>query len=208
MATINYVIFDHHRSAEGDTTVKIRLTHKGKQAYHATIFRVAPSQLKKDNTIKDPVLLRKVNKYIDQLWERMEGLSRHIEGMTAKEVLRNITQPEKVVEIDFIKFCKSHLDELEANGKSGTLRALKSPYNQLVDFTGGSLDARDISTMFLKEFERHLTKPRIVTRAKAGGGQVTMKLKPMDRSGVFKVMANVRILFNHCRKYHNSRGSI
>ena len=76
MATIQYVILKHHKKQDGTFNIKFRLTHKGKQVYHSSVYFVNQNQLKKDYTLKDYKLLDAVNADLAELRRRMDSSRR------------------------------------------------------------------------------------------------------------------------------------
>ncbi|MCY4781677.1 phage integrase SAM-like domain-containing protein [Sphingobacterium sp. UT-1RO-CII-1] len=208
MATVDYVVFKHHRKSNGTYNIKYRLTHRRKQVYKASSHYVVDAQLKPNMTIKDYVVLKKINRDLEVMRDNIGAIGFDLDHMTADDVLQRITESKEPVDIDFIKYCKKHLDKLQSDGKQGTHRARRSAVNHLIDYTKGSLDVNKVTTMFLRGFENFLKKPRIIARENQFGGITKLNSKGLERSGIFKVMTNIRTMHNMCRKEYNSTGNI
>ena len=58
MATVNAVVYEHHKKADGTYNVKIKIFHQKKRAHIETSHYVSPKQLDKNLQIKDKFLLR------------------------------------------------------------------------------------------------------------------------------------------------------
>lgn len=209
MATIYYKIFKHHKRADGTYNVKYCLTHKGKQVYAASPYSVSDKQLIKSSmTIRDMPVLYSVMREIDQMSVRLQELGMAITRMGAKEVLQHITTAGDDAAsdaIDFIAFCRRHVEGLKRAGRDGTARALQPVVNNLIDFFGSEVVlVTDITSRELRRFEEYLSKPRRITRKNQFGEDVTTQRPALTQSGLHTTMRDLRVLFNACRREYNT----
>lgn len=205
MATVTYSILKHHRKADGTYNIKYRLTHKGKQIYHASSFFVTDKQLKKDYSLKDIVVLDKVNAELAQLRSNIASLSFSIEHMDAKDILKSITTVKYTGSIDFLKFCYEYLSELKADDNTGAHRNSSYVVNTLDDFVkGGSLDINDFNSSLLRSLEKYISTPREIVRKLKGDVTVKKDAKVMDRNGIYNFMTVLKNIFKRCKKKYNS----
>ena len=213
MASLTYVILDHHIKANKTVRIKFRLEHNRKQAYCSSIFEANIDQLKKVPKqkmylIKDPVLLNNVNKELSKFNDRLFSF-KMIDGFTASELLKLITtdidKNAEIGQIDFIKFGKQYLKQLEIDGRDGMARNIRPMLNNLIDFhKDETLDVNEITSNFLRDFERYLSRPHKIVRMDQFGRKRATQSKGLDKGGIAGNMNHFRLLFNACRKNYNT----
>lgn len=203
MATIKYIIFEHHKRSDGKHLIKFQLTHNRKSKYIASNILVSDKQINKDFTVKDTKVLVKINKLLDVYWSRIENIGTSISAMSVDEVLKIITTEKIAKGIDFVEFCGSYLSGLKSAGKMGTYKSMRPAYNHLKDFAG-SIDANDIDSVFLRSFDAYLRKEKKVKRINAADRKHHTVMSSLGDSGVFKVMENIRNFHNKCKEKYNS----
>jgi len=221
MATVNYSIFEHHRKQDGTTNVKIKITHNSITKYIASRFYVVDKQIKKTTelkngkesiklTIKDKKVLDEVNTDLKAYRNKIEDMGPAVQYMSLEELKDALVESDRPVvidSVDFIAFCGEFLDNLTAQGKTGTRRSMSPPVNHLKDFSP-TINANDVDSVFLKGFEAHLRKEKTIKRSNSDK-QAHNITSSLDDAGVFKVMQGIRNLHNKCKeKYNNERVQI
>lgn len=206
MATIYYKIFKHHKKADGKYNIKYCLTHKGKQVYISSQHNVSDKQLIKTSMkLRDDKVLAEVLAEVVALERKAGLLGVGIEHMTAKEVLQHITTDVAPDQIDFIAFCRRHIAALKASGRDGTARSLQPVVNHLVDYFGSeSVPVTEITSKALRGLESHLSRPGRIIRINQFGDEVSTSRPAMGQSGLHTTMRDLRVLFNACRREHNT----
>lgn len=206
MATLTYVIFEHHKKQDNTFNVKFRLTHKGKQVYYSSLYFVSPAQVKKNFTLKDQKILDAINAELAQLRRKIEALGSQVENLTAKEILQHITKVEdNSVRINFLDFYKKRLDYLVSTDRLGSFRRLRQAYHHLCDYIDVPfLDVNDISANFLREFEAYLRKKRSGTRSGKANIIVSHQFEPMNSNAIRSVMISISTIFNLCKNTYNT----
>lgn len=206
MATISYKIFKHHKKSDGTYNVKYCLTHKGKQVYHSSKHHVAQGQLKKDLTLRDHDVLDDINDELKAYRKKISSLSAVIDSMDAKQLLQHITRPEESGHgIDFIAYCREYVETLKKEGRLSSARTMGPVVNNLIDFFGTeSVPITEINSINLRKFEAYLKKPRKQVRKGNRNQEVTYVRPGLDASGIHTTMRDLRIMFNLCKRDHNS----
>lgn len=132
MATISAKVFEHHQKMDGTFNVKICLYHKGNRRYLDTSHFVSKRQMDGSFNIKDSVLKRVVEDSLDRYREAISLLGGKIEFFTCESLLQYLDDTE----IDFIKFCGEHIDQLRKENRGGTANTHRVVRNSLIDYFG------------------------------------------------------------------------
>jgi len=199
MATIDYIIFEHHLKKDGTYNIKFRLTHKGKQVYRASSFHVNRSQVKKNFTLKDHKVLDSVNAELAKFRNRLNGIGEEADDFTAKDLLEIVFSNQKSY-IDFIEFGDSYIDMMKVEGRINSFQSFKSIFNSFKIFVSApDLDVLKLNSSMLKEYEKFLLKGW--TYEVKGKSYVS---KGLSRSGVNNYMNVIKSIVNACRKQYNT----
>jgi len=203
MATVSAKVFEHHKKADGTYNVKICIQHKSQRRYIDTVHYVVKKQLTsklclKDNFVNDLVheQLKGYRKAISELGERINFFD--------AEALRDFLR-DKDSDIDFIKFCSSHIETSEADGRKGTAHNHRVIRNSLIDyFHRPSVSITEINSNMLNSYEHYLKGERIMKRDNGQDGIKQTKLKGLSDSGLHNHMRDLRTLFNAARNLYNN----
>jgi hypothetical protein len=202
MATICSAIFKHHLKSDGSYNVKIRIYHKKEKRYIDTIHFVSGKQLTKDLSIKDPFINRQLNKQIDEYRIAISELGGRLDFFSAdalKDYLLN-----KNEEINFIKFCNEHINQLKKDNRRGTAANHTAVRNSLLDyFKRDKVSILEITVSMLRAFEKFLRSERTITRINQLNRAVTTESKGVSDSGLYNYMRDLRTLFNAAREKYN-----
>jgi hypothetical protein len=202
MATVGIKVFKHHKKADGTYNVKIRVSHKGGNHYIDTPHYVSGKQLTAQLKVKDPLIVDIVNdrlkKYRKMISELEDKLDLH-SSETLKDFLVG-----KDAEVNFIKFCFDHIDQLFGDKRDGSAKTLKTVALSLVDyFKKSGASPKEINGTMLAHYESYLKKPRKITRPDQFGILRSRTVKGMKDSGLHNHMRDLRILFKAAMKKYN-----
>jgi len=210
MATFKICIFKHQRRADEKYPVSIWVCWKRQYGYIKTEFYVTDKQInKKAFVLKDSFIIRELDRRIAKYEElKSQKLGLRIELYTAKELAEYFekqTTPGSDSSIDFIAFSRKHCERLRNEGRISTAQTLETATNAIIDFCNGRerIAITEITSKFLRQFEKHLRSERTIKRKNQFGKMVTTKKKPLSDVGVFDYMTNVRILFNAAINEYN-----
>lgn len=205
MPTFKTLILKHQKKDDGTYGVKIRITHKRETRYIPTEFYVNSKQLTRELEVKDLDILKKLEDKINVYWKVIKKTP-DVETLSVDQLL-NLFEREKrntaIVEIDFILFSKTHIDNLTISGKKKYADSFKTTVNSLVDFFGTeAVSITEINTANLTRYVKYLKTEREVTRLNQFKKEVTIKQPPMG-NGVQTYLTNIRTLFNEARYQFN-----
>ncbi|WP_380869985.1 phage integrase SAM-like domain-containing protein [Sphingobacterium corticis] len=147
-------------------------------------------------------MLDKVNAELAEYRRKIGEIGPRLAMLDVEDLKTMLNTVEHSGYVDFIRFYREYLERLLADGKVGTHRTLRSPLNHLTDFIK-TVNANDVDSVFLKEFEAHLRKEKTITRSNHGKAEHIVK-SSLDDPGVFKVMEAIRNIHNKCKEAYNS----
>lgn len=163
MATVSAKVYEHHKKSDGTYNVKICVYHKGERKFLDTNHYVVQKQLTKTKKIKDTFVLDKLNEQLKEYRKAISDLDAMLENFTA-ESLRDYLK-DKDEDVEFIQFCREHIDRLKTDGRTGTAKNHSAICNSLVDyFKRQKVSIKEINSNMLLSYERFLKSDRIMTR--------------------------------------------
>lgn len=201
MATVGIKIHKHHKKADGTYNVKIRVSHKGDKRYIDTPHFVVDKQLTAKCTLKDVTLKQMLNKTLDDYRVTISNLGPKLEFFNA-ETLRNHLR-DKDEPLDFFKFCKDHIQELEREKRIGSAGTLKTVLFSLQDyFNQSKVSPLEINEWMLAAYEKYLRGKREIKRMNQGRLRNRV-VKGMTDGAVHNHFRDLRILFKAAMKHFN-----
>lgn len=204
MATVSAKVYEHHRKADGTYNVKICVHHKNQRKFIDTNHYVVKKQLTGKMKIKDNF----VNNLID---EQLKGYRKIISELGEKlnffnaESLRDFLR-DKDADVDFIRFCLLHIEQLKKENRNGTAGTHRTVRNSLIDyFKRDSVSITEINSNMLVSYEKFLRGERTMIRTVTNYGQTKEKTtRGLSDSGIHNHMRDLRTLFNAaCGKFNN-----
>lgn len=207
MAKLSAVIFHKNKpDTNGNWDVQIRIAQKGEKAHINTKIKIGKKDLDSKFKIRQTFLSKHISPILNDYENRV--LPMWHQECSALEIKERLNKPieegVKLEDTDFINFCFRYIGTLIADGKYNSTIPLVTVANSLNDFVNsGSLFAKEITSDFLKRYESYLRKERIIKRQNQFEKIVTTKSKGLSDAGVFKHMANLRLLFNKCKDFFN-----
>lgn len=203
MATVSAKVYEHHKKSDGTYNVKICVYHKGERKFLDTNHYVVQKQLTKSKKIKDTFILDKLNEQLKEYRKAISDLDAMLENFTA-ESLRDYLK-DKDEDVEFIQFCKEHINNLKTDGRTGTAKNHSAICNSLVDyFKRQKVSIKEINSNMLLSYERFLKSDRIMTRLNQFGKPVVTTEKGLSDSGLHNHMRDLRTLFNEARRKYNN----
>lgn len=203
MATVSAKVFSHHRKVDGTYNVKICVQLKKVRKYLDTSHFVVKKQLTSDFKIKDPFVADKVESQLREYRKLISELDDRLEFFSA-EALRDylLNQNE---DIDFLKFCSSHIEGLKQSGRVGSANNFRVVRNSLTDyFKREAISIKEVHSNMLASYEKYLLSERMITRINQNGTKVVTKNKGLSNSGLHNHMRDLRTLFNAARDLYNN----
>lgn len=202
MATAQWVIFKHHKKADGTFNPKIQIIHKSLAAYIATGVNTECVRFRKgmssgaitDSSIEDS-LNDKVKKIRSILNEKEEIVS---EMDTAKEVKDYILKLlDAGSDIDFLRFANEYKDSIKNEStKAYHVTRISALTEYVTQKTSkAALPISKITHKFLKEYEDWLrvTNRKNKKDPKAG----------LNENSINSYMGAISIIFNAAKKKYN-----
>ncbi|WP_183580640.1 phage integrase SAM-like domain-containing protein [Mucilaginibacter sp. X5P1] len=205
MATIREVILSNQQKEDGTYNVKIRVIHQRKVYYLKTQHFIRQNQLRKDNTIKDPIILRAINPVIDGYRTKISELGPKLELYNMSRLINYLTNNDVTAadQVNVIEFGRKKVEELNAAGRKASASNMRTVINSLVDyFKSDFVPITEIRAKTLLEYEKYLRSERKLER--------TNQFKPHFRTvpglsdtGLHNHMRDLRILFNNIKDHYN-----
>lgn len=203
MATVSIMVYDHHKKADGTYNVKIRIYHKKVKKLIDTTFFVTQKQLDSKLKVKDKFLLKSLETTLDNYRKWISELGDKLNFFSAEE-LRNYLR-DKEQDIDFIKFCAQHIEQLKSDGRTATANNHRTVRNNLIDYFGRDhVSINEISSNMLFSFEKFLKRPRTMYRVDNCGKLIEIEGEGASARSIHNYTRDLRTLFNAaCTAYNN-----
>lgn len=210
MATFKICVFKHQVRKDGKYPVSIRVYWQRKSAYinteyYVTIYQINQNKKKGIFELKDTAIIGELTKRIE-LFEKAktDKLGVKIYTYSAAELANyfyELTQG-KENRIDFIAFGRDCCEKRKEENKS--FARIKTSLNCLQDFHPvKTIYIDEITSKFLKNFERFLKTERVLVRLNQHGKKVTTTHKPLSDVGVAGYMTDIRTVFNEAIEEYN-----
>lgn len=204
MATVQWVVFKHHKKSDGTYNPKIQIVHKSLSAYIATGVNTEFVRFRKgmsSGTITDSSIEDSLNTKVKNIRAILNEKSEIISGMdTAKEVKDYILRMlEAGKEIDFLKFANEYKDSIKNEStKAYNNTRIRALTEYVIEKTGrASLPISKVSYKFLKDYENWLRttnrKSKKANDAKSG----------INENSINSYMGALSIIFNAAKKKYN-----
>lgn len=204
MATVQWVIFKHHKKSDGTYNPKIQIIHKSLSAYIPSGVNTECVRFRKghssgsvtDSSIEDS-LNDKVRKIRAILNEKEEIIS---EMDTAKEVKDYVLKIlDAGSEIDFLRFANEYKDKIKNEStKAYNVTRINALTDYVVEKTGKpSLPISKLTHKLLKDYEDWL---RTTNRKSKKANKVKSGL---SENSINSYMGALSIIFNAAKKKYN-----
>ena len=150
--TFSYVIFPHHKRADGTITVKIRMIHNSKAKYCTTSVTVTKEQLtKRMDKITDQRVVDALNVKLDE-YRRIASLIDGAEYYSADMLWERIQETLRgghTFSLDYFEYAKTKRATMDKK----TAEGYKSAFNMLERYLGKDhIDINQIDYKFLLKF--------------------------------------------------------
>jgi len=203
MATVNAVVYEHHKKADGTYNVKIKIFHQKKRAHIDTAHYVSKRQLDADFQIKDKFILKILDETLENYRRAISDLGPRLDFFTAEQLRDYLENKDKP--IDFIFFCADHIKSLRKSKRDGTANNHRVVRNSLIDyFQRDNVLITEINSAMLVLYEKWLRTARTMTRINQLGKEVKTIEEGMKNGGIYSHMRDLRTLFNEARRFFNN----
>jgi integrase len=187
MATFRAVILRGNRQTRTDglTNVKIRLYHNGTIQYISTDLYVSEANFKNGQLSGDnsAFVNGRIADYMKMYSDRYLALGDQSDDMTAGQVRDKILTRDKSDRIDFLAFARGYLQQMDTDGRRGTVRGIRGLIYNLELYTD-ALNFQQINAAWLDGFARWMYS--------RGVG-----------NAVINYMVYLRSIFNRGRDHYN-----
>lgn len=210
--TVAWVVFKHHKKADGTYNPKIRVSHNGTSSYIATSIntelvkfkRGASSGTVTSDTIKDELdgVVRSYRKIINENVFLVSGCD------TSKDVVKIIESKKKNDMIDFIEFARRDIARIKNEGtRTVKTTGINSLCHYLRETTGEErLNIHNLTSSFLRKYEQWLRSERMITVKQKKGLKheyKTIKKPPLNNTGIHSFMGVIQSIFNNALLEYN-----
>lgn len=206
MATVTWVVFKHHKKADGTYNPKIRISHNGTSSYIATSVFTELVRFKKgassgtvtSEKIKEG-LDRIVNEYRNIINENQSAMA---DCETSKQVVEFIDRRKNGENIDFIEYARKYIETIKNEGtRTVKTTGINSLCHFLVATTGDCrLGMKSLTSSFLRKYEKWLRSERIITIKQRPGLKYEykeVKKPPLNDTGIHSFMGIIQSIFNN-----------
>jgi integrase len=206
MATVREVILPLEKKKDETWNVKIRVNHKGKNFYIKTQHFIGSNQIRKDHSIKDPIILKLMNPVLDDYREKISELGSKLELYNVRELADFLIAGEPITadEINIISFGINRIEELRAANRDASASNMQTVVNSLIDyFKSAIVPITAIRAKFLQTYEKYLRTEREITRLDQFKVPYKRTVQGLSDTGLHNHMRDLRILFNNAVDFYN-----
>lgn len=201
MATLAWVVFKHHKKADGTYNPKIKVYHNGTTVYLSTQIYTSLVRFKKGEsigTITDGNITDALNSRIREIRKVLNMYDDVIDNCEdAKAVAAFIDKKMNADKnLDFIAFAQSYVDGLKENGSKYIAKCLVNNLRLFVN--ADSIPVKKITSSFLLRFESWMKSERMIKI-----GDTERKRKPLANSSVQTYMEKVQTIYNRMLLQYN-----
>lgn len=206
MATINAVILPHQKKADGTWNVKIRIKKEKNCSFLATSHFINAKQIRKDNSIKDPIILAMIEPVLTEYRKKVGELGSKLSMYNAKQLADYLSGKNEVKaeNINVIAFGRKRTTELYEAKRDASAKNMQTVINSLTDyFKSEDVRITEIRANMLVQYEAYLRKPRKQVRFDQFQILRTRMVPGMTDTGLHNHMRDLRILFNNIKNHYN-----
>ena len=200
MATITWVVFKHHKKADGTFNPKIRVYHNGTSAYMSTPVYTQFVRFKRGESmgaIKEGAIVDMLNDRVKMIRNIVNACPMIDEIDNAKSLVDYIDRKLNMdKELDYLAFLESCINSAKNNGGKSVKQSLLA---NLSAYTSGKLPVRKITPSFLKMFEMWMLSERPIRRM----GKVR-NIPPASPSTIRSYMEAFQAVFNKMKAAYNN----
>lgn len=210
MPTFAIEVREKNERRDGKFPVSIRITHKRVSRKIPTDVYVTRKQVKSDfSGLKDTTILKKLLNDISNYEEILvRGLGTDLSRYTAQELVHYIQNQKETAGgagIDFIAFCRTHIQRLRNAGRTGSAGRFEAVVHNVCDYFGRSVVfIKEINVKNLAGFIEYMQRPRTITRPNQFGKAITKQVAGCKAQTVKDYLADIQTLFNAaCDEYND-----
>lgn len=206
MATVKEVIIPAEKKKDGTWNVKIRVNHNGKTINLKTQHFIGEKQIRKDFTIKDPIILKILNPIIDDYRTKVSELGSKLTNYSLSQLVDYLTGVGIITaeEINVIAFGLAKIEELRKAKRNASAANMVTVINSLKDyFRSDNVPITEIRAKMLNSYEKYLRSARKITRLDQFGKPYERVVAGLSDTGLHNHMRDLRILFNTIKDHYN-----
>ncbi|MCC8409081.1 hypothetical protein LJ707_09075 [Mucilaginibacter sp. UR6-1] len=132
MATVNAVVYEQFKRADGTFNVQIKVFHQKVRRFIETNHYVSLKQLNKKLHLTDKHIIKTLQFTLDDYRKSIGDLGAKLDFMTCDELREYLINKDE--EVDFIKFCNIHTESLKKAKRLGTAKNHTAVKNSLTDY--------------------------------------------------------------------------
>lgn len=210
--TVAWVVFKHHKKADGTYNPKVRISHNGTSSYIATSISTELVRFRRgasSGTVTSDVIKDELDEIVKAYRKIINENSFIIsECHTSKDVVAVINRKKQSHNIDFIEFARKDISRLNNEGtRTVKTTGINSLCHYLKETVGEErLDIRSLTSSFLRKYEQWLRSERMITiRQKKGAKNEfkTIKKPPLNDTGIHSFMGVIQSVFNNALLEYN-----
>lgn len=212
MATVTWVVFKHHKKTDGTFNPKIRISHNRTSSYISTPIFTELVKFKKGAS-SGTVTSEKLKEELDDIVKGYRNVINENQDIvsgceTAKDIVSMIERRKKREEIDFISFARHDVLKIKNEGtRTIKTTGINALCHFLKDKTGNErLNIRNITSSFLRDYEKWLRSERIITVKQRHGLKEeykTLVKPPLNDTGIHSYMGVLQSIFNDALLEYN-----
>lgn len=212
MATVSWVVFKHHKKADGTYNPKIRITHNGTSSYIATPIFTELVRFKKGSasgTVTSEALKDSLNDSVKKFREMINENQELISNCnSSKDIVSFINRKQKSKEIDFIEFARKDIAKMKNTGsQSVKATGINSLCYFLKESTGVErLNIKNLTASFLRKYEAWLRSDRILTVERVNclkKESYALRRPGLNNTGIRSYMSTIQSIFNNALIEYN-----
>jgi integrase/recombinase XerD len=154
MVTLKFILDYRRASKEGNSTIKLRITHNRKQKYYLTGFKMSEDEFKQLMKDRPPKRLESTKIELDEIMLKARNTVKEL-GLFSFIGFERLFLAEKKVREDLFDLYNRVINEKTQNGAIGTASNYRCSMKSVKSFNP-RLSLADITPTLLKEYEAHL----------------------------------------------------
>ena len=160
MATFKFIVYKHHRKADGTYNVKVRVTHKRVVRNLATCVTVDDRDVTRGMRIKNQKYVDMLDDMLRKCRQRCNERAFELGDMSVDDVARLVAdivagknETSSRADIDFIRYGMDYAEKVKTEGRKSTAELYVTSLNSLVKFLGrDTLSVNELTSTLIKNW--------------------------------------------------------
>lgn len=207
MATIQWVVFKHHKKADGTYNPKIRVTHRGRSSYVATSIYTKTVRFRKgaaSGTVTDERVKEELDDIVKRWRSEINEMAAEVDDCeSSAEVVALVNRRRESLSVGFVAFSKKMASKAANKGtREAKMSAINDFHRFLREDGMDDIEINKLSSAVLRRFEGYLRKPRFL-RKSFRGTERDIIMPPCNNTGINVIMSHLRCFFNQALAEYN-----